>query len=91
MAAEQARAQRREARANQLPRAVAVGQSLTAYHSALNVLSRLEGIASDQPEDDALRTWIALLRSSLKDPVHELADALRAEAMQPARPLWWPE
>lgn len=91
VAAEQARAQRREARANQLPRAVAVGQSLATYHSAMGVLSRLEGIAGDQPEDDALRTWIALVRSSLKDPVHELADALRAEAAQPARPLWWPE
>ncbi|WP_162575878.1 hypothetical protein [Variovorax sp. PBL-H6] len=91
MAAEQARTQRREARANQLPRAAAAGQSLEAYHSALNVLSRLEGIADDQPEDDALRTWIALVRNSLKDPVHELADALRAEAAQPERPLWWPE
>jgi hypothetical protein len=91
LAEEQARTQRREARASQLPRAVAIGQSLTTYHSVLNVLSRLEGIAGDQPEDDALRTWIALLRNSLKDPVHELADALRAEAAQPERPLWWPE
>ncbi|MET3915462.1 regulator of protease activity HflC (stomatin/prohibitin superfamily) [Variovorax sp. OAS795] len=91
VAAEQAHAQRREARANQLTRAVAVGQSMATYHSALDVLSRLEGFASNQPEDDALRTWIALVRSSLKDPVHELADALRAEAEQPARPLWRPE
>ena len=91
LAAERARTQRREAQANQLPRAIAVGQSLAVYHSALDVLSRLERIAGDQPEDAALRTWIALVRSSLKDPVHELADALRAEAAQPERPLWWPE
>lgn len=91
LAAEQARAHRREARAKQLPRAVAVGQSLATYHSVLDVLSRLEGIAGDQPEDDALRTWIALVRGDLKDPVHELAHALRTDAAQPERPLWWPE
>lgn len=91
LAAEQARAQRLEARANQLPRAVAVCQSLATYQGTLNVLSRLEEIAGDQPEDDALRTWIALVRCSLKDPVHELADALRTEAAQPEQPLWWPE
>ncbi|MNL56786.1 hypothetical protein D3C87_1803040 [compost metagenome] len=64
---------------------------MATYHSALDVLSHLERIAGDQPEDDALRAWIALVRSSLKDPVHELADALRAEAAQPARTPWWPE
>jgi hypothetical protein len=67
------------------------GQSLATYHSVLNVLLHLEGIAGDQPEDVTLRTWIALVRNSVKDPMQELADALRAEAAQPARPLWWPE
>ncbi|SOE35319.1 hypothetical protein [Delftia acidovorans] len=91
LAAEQALAQRSEARANQLPRAVAVAQSLTNYYRVLEVLSHLERLATDQPQDEALHAWIALLRSNLKDPVQELADALHAEAAQLNKPLWWPE
>ena len=90
-AAEEARAERREARASQLPRALAVGEALGDYHRVLDMLSRLEVIAGDRSEDEALHTWIALVRGSLKDPVHGLADALRAEGATPDRPLWWPE
>ncbi|MBV7460314.1 MULTISPECIES: hypothetical protein [unclassified Acidovorax] len=90
-AAEEARAERREARASQLPRALAVVEALGDYHRVLDMLSRLEVIAGDRSEDEALHTWIALMRGSLKDPVHGLADALRAEGAAPDRPLWWPE
>lgn len=90
-AAEEVRAERREARASQLPRALAAGEALGNYHRVLDMLSRLEVIAGNRSEDEALHTWIALVRGSLKDPVHGLADALRAEGAAPDRPLWWPE
>ncbi|CAN7363351.1 hypothetical protein LJR129_002156 [Acidovorax sp. LjRoot129] len=89
-AAEEARAKRREARTSQLPRALAVGEALGDYHRVLDMLSRLEVIAGDKSEEEALHTWIALVRDSLKDPVHGLADALRAEGAALDRPLWWP-
>ncbi|MNV66568.1 hypothetical protein D3C71_1593260 [compost metagenome] len=90
-AAEESRANRREARASQLPRALAVGEALGDYHRVLDMLSHLEVIAGDKSEDEVLHTWIALVRGSLKDPVHGLADALRAEGAAPDLPLWWPE
>lgn len=90
-AAEEARAERREARASQLPRALAVGEALGDYHRVLDMLSRLEVIAGDRSEDEALHVHGSLWCAAVSRIPHGLADALRAEGATPDRPLWWPE
>lgn len=87
-------AARAAARAKQRTRASGVADAVADFRAVLALLAALERRADEldpSPGADVVRTWAAVVRAGLADPVDALIEDLKREAGGDRPPLWWPD
>lgn len=80
--------QRQASRMAQAGRLMESARAQSEYMLAVQWLDRLETTAAD---DSAVQAWISAARAELQEPFAALLKAVRHEAEQAEKPLWWPE
>lgn len=80
--------QRLASRMAQAGRLMESARAQSEYMLAVEWLDRLEAAAAD---DSAVQAWISAARAGLQEPFAALLKAVRHEAGQTEKPLWWPE
>ena len=80
--------QRQASRTAQAGRLMEAAKAQAEYLLALEWLGRLEAETGD---DEAVRAWVSAARAGLTEPFATLLNAIRQEASEVERPLWWPE
>lgn len=79
---------RSAARQAQAGRLMETAKAQTEYLLTSDWLRALEEDAGD---DAAVRAWVSVARAALTEPFAMLLTAIRDEASQAEKPLWWPD
>ena len=82
-------AERKKAKRAQAGRARSVAEACDQHASTLRLLAELEAQIERGPQDEGVRAWVALGRSSLPDPITSLLKELRAETSNYSTPAMW--
>jgi len=81
----------RERQASRMAQAGRLMEAAKAQAEYLLASEWLERIEAEATDDEAVRAWVSAARAGLQEPFSALLNAVRHEADQAEKPLWWPE